>query len=278
MRWIPWFGLLILAVVGASMPARAAQPTQYYLALGDSLAQGVQPSAKGDVETDQGYADDLFAVLHFVKPHLALERLGCPGETSTSMISGGICSYPEGSQLKAALGFLATHQVDLITIDIGANDVDGCVNVGMLSLDPVCVQNGIETAGSNLAYILGALREAAGKKTRIVGMNYYDPFLAAYTTGATGQAVAAESLTAANTFNEVLGSVYHAFAVPVADVAKAFHTNDSTMLPVVNLPANVFFIDTWTWMAAPPPLGPDIHANAAGYAVIALAFGKALGL
>jgi lysophospholipase L1-like esterase len=278
MRRFPLLGLLIVMVVCASTPARAAQATQYYLALGDSLAQGVQPSAKGDLETEQGYADDLFAVLRFVKPHLALEKLGCPGETSGSMISGGICTYEQGSQLKAALAFLATHQVDLITIDIGANDVDGCVNVSTLSLDPACVENGIETAGSNLAYILGALRQAAGKGTRIVGMNYYDPFLAAYSTGATGQAVAAESLTAANTFNELLGSVYRAFGVPVADVAKEFHTNDTSVLSVVDLPANVFFVDTWTWMAAPPPLGPDIHANAAGYVVIAVAFGKALEL
>jgi len=28
----------------------------------------------------------------------------------------------------------------------------------------------------------------------------------------------------------------------------------------------------WTWMCAPAPLGPDIHANTAGYGVIAKAF------
>ena len=46
------------------VPALAHASTQpiYYLALGDSLAIGVQPSANGDVATNQGYADDLFAV------------------------------------------------------------------------------------------------------------------------------------------------------------------------------------------------------------------------
>jgi hypothetical protein len=34
----------------------------------------------------------------------------------------------------------------------------------------------------------------------------------------------------------------------------------------------VFLTLTRTWMAAPAPYGPDIHPNAAGYAVIAGAF------
>jgi lysophospholipase L1-like esterase len=274
---IPWIGLLAVVVLCGSAAAREVPTPHYYLALGDSLAQGVQSSAKGDVETDQGYADDLFAVLHLAKPTLQLEKLGCPGETSGSMIAGGICTYTQGSQLKAAVVFLETHDVDLVTLDIGANDVDGCVTLSPVTLNQTCVEDGIEGAGSNLAYILGVLHAAtAGKSTRIVGMNYYDPFLAAWTQGASGQALATESLTAADTFNEVLGSVYQSFGVPVADVAKAFHTDDFTPLPVVNLPANVFLILTWTWMGAPAPLGPDIHANTAGYAVIAVAFGEKL--
>jgi hypothetical protein len=32
----------------------------------------------------------------------------------------------------------------------------------------------------------------------------------------------------------------------------------------------------WTWECVPPPLGPDIHANTAGYGVIAQAFLDAL--
>jgi hypothetical protein len=57
--------------------------------------------------------------------------------------------------------------------------------------------------------------------------------------------------------------------IPVADVAKAYHISDFTPLPVINLPLNVFLTLTWTWMGAPAPFGPDIHANVAGYAVIA---------
>jgi hypothetical protein len=60
----------------------------------------------------------------------------------------------------------------------------------------------------------------------------------------------------------------------VADVAGAFATTDTTL--VDGRPVNVTRICAWTWMCAPAPLGPDIHANRAGYAVIARAFRERL--
>ena len=78
-------------------PAATAVPVTYYLALGDSLSQGVQPDAAGaSVETGQGYPDQLYAMLHRSQPALRLVKLGCPGETTGSMIHGGICRYPGG--------------------------------------------------------------------------------------------------------------------------------------------------------------------------------------
>src|SRR5262249_12811192 len=77
-------------------PAKAelakVPPATYYLALGDSLAQGVQPNASGvSVMTRDGYPDRVYAVLHASRPGLKLVKLGCPGETTTSMINGGVC-------------------------------------------------------------------------------------------------------------------------------------------------------------------------------------------
>ncbi len=43
------------------------------------------------------------------------------------------------------------------------------------------------------------------------------------------------------------------------------------------VPLNVARICQWTWMCAPPPVGPNIHANAAGYQVIAAAFQQVIG-
>src|SRR5579862_5239328 len=125
----------VAAVTACSGPARSSRPAvrtvpaNYYLALGDSLSQGVQPDAAGtSVETGQGYPDQLYAMLRPSQPTLRLVKLGCPGETTATMIHGGICRYPAGSQLAAAVAFLTAHRghVRLVTIDIGANDPEDC--------------------------------------------------------------------------------------------------------------------------------------------------------
>jgi len=279
-------------LAGAATPAAAAaptgQPARYYLALGDSLAQGVQPatpplppgvSPGQDIETDQGYADDLFAHYSVQFPgNLHLVKLGCPGETTTSMLTGAgsPCTYRQGSQLAAAVAFIRAHRsaVVLITIDIGANNVDGCATSA--GINQACIASGFAAAQSDLPKILGALRAAAGEGTVIAGMNYYDPFLADYLTGAAGQAVATQSVNLDVSFNSLLGASFGTFGIPVADVQTAFSTTDftdtATLPGVGTVPLNVARICEWTWMCAPSPVGPDIHANQVGYQVIAVAF------
>src|ERR1700691_4956937 len=86
-------------------------PATYYLALGDSLSQGVQPDAAGtSVATAQGYPDQLYAVLHRRQTALRMVQLSCPGETTGTMIPGGTCHYSGGSQLAAATAFLTAHR------------------------------------------------------------------------------------------------------------------------------------------------------------------------
>lgn len=281
-----------MTLLGAAVAHAQEEPT-YYLALGDSLAQGVQPSSTGaDVETDQGYVDDLYALLRLRMPELKLAKLGCPAETTTTMIAGGnpLCGY-SGSQLAAAENFLATHKVAVVTLDIGANDIDGCV---VVSADPTkdtidqnCVIRGLTTVLLNMPNIVAALRTTAPASTPIVGMNYYDPFLAAVKLlpGPTGQALAAESLLVLTTgvapglpgLNTILENAYQGAKIPVADVASAYQITNTTEIPFIHLPLNVFLTLTWTWMGAAPPVGPNIHPNAAGYAVIAGAFAEKIG-
>jgi lysophospholipase L1-like esterase len=271
--------LLVLLMLWGSALAHASAGPPYYLALGDSLAQGVQPLGPNgqDIETNQGYVDDLYTLLHSGTPNLILAKLGCPGETTTTMIQGGSICYPVGSsQLAAAVSFLQTHQVALVTLDIGANDIDRCVSLS--GIDWGCVTTALSTVRSDLSQILPELRSAAGPGTLIVAMNYYDPILAAWTLGPGGQLLADESLLAAALFNGVLETTYQAFAIPVVDVAQAFHIYDFAPVPNINLPLNVFLTLSWTWMSAPPPIGPDIHANAAGYAVIAVAFANKIAM
>jgi lysophospholipase L1-like esterase len=191
------------------------------------------------------------------------------------MIHGGICRYAESSQLAAAISFIQTHRITFITIDIGANDIDSCI--AMTGFDLTCFSHALSTVGENLPQILAVLRSAAGPNTPIIGMNYYDPLLAAWTLGPSGQALAYASLQGTTVFNGILQSAYQAFAIPVADVAQAFQIDNFTPIPVVNLPLNVFLTLSWTWMGAAAPLGPNIHPNSLGYAVIAGAFSKKLG-
>ena len=163
---------------------------------------GVQPSPSGGVSTNQGYADDLYAVFRRYVPRLGLAKLGCSGETTATMIEGGVCSYAEGSQLAAALSFLQAHKVSFVTLDIGANDVDHCIS--LTGIHTACFANGLEGIEANLPQILAALRDAAGPDTLIVAMNYYDPFLAAWKLGPSGQALAYASLQATTLFNGIL--------------------------------------------------------------------------
>jgi lysophospholipase L1-like esterase len=239
---------------------------------------GVQPNAAGtSVETNQGYPNQLYAALRLGHPGLRLVKLGCPGETTGTMISGGICSYPQGSQLAAAVSFLRDHpgQVPLITIDIGANDLNPCVVLTSRSALEACVEATLPTVVANLTEIMTDLR-AAGGNVRIIGMTYYVPELAAWPTGPAGQEFATASEQLVVTFNGLLSNVYQQFGARIADGFSAFQSADFTdqvTLPNIGtVPRNAALICKWTWECASAPRGPNEHANAIGYGVIALTF------
>jgi hypothetical protein len=63
--------------------------------------------------------------------------------------------------------------------------------------------------------------------------------------------------------------------VKVAPVGQAFSTSkpltDTTLLDGVQVPGAVAAICQLTWMCAPAPQGPNIHADPAGYSRIAQA-------
>lgn len=262
--------LSALALVAAFASPASATGARYYVSLGDSLSTGYQP---GQGNTDQGYVDVLYASLKARDPALKLVKLGCAGEDSTTLLKGGHCSY-EGasSQLDAARKFLRAHRgtVRYLTIDIGGNDVDGCAVGG--GIDTTCVLRGLGTLAGNLPQITSSLRAAAGPGTRLLAMNYYDPFLAAWLTGSSGQTVAGLSVLLTNGLNGLETTVYTGSGFRVADVATRFATNDfahqETLPGVGQVPRNVFRICTWTYMC----VRNDIHANPTGYQEIAKAF------
>jgi len=255
---------LVLSSGSAAAAAGNAGPV-YYLSLGDSLAAGTQP---GHEFSDQGYADQLAGLLRARMPNLRLVKLGCPGETTTSMIAPDLpyegrsgqnaCHYPHGSQLAEAVSFLRAHQRStvLVTIDLGPNDLFR--------------GGGVPAIAANFPVILAALRDAAGPGVPIVGMNFYDPRLAQVWFDPTHPGdLGALGVEIANAvgFNNFIESLFAAAGDPVADVEAAFATTDTTL--VGTTPRDVVIVCAWTWICTPQQ---DIHANATGYGVIATAF------
>jgi len=278
--------LLTLALTGQALAAPGSSgdhAVMYYLSLGDSLAAGEQPIGDPDdrYRTDDGYADQLYQVARTNYPTLRHVKLGCSGgETTATFIHGGICDYPHGSQLDEAVNFLHAHRkfVAFVTIDIGWNDFPCQDGVS-------CIPEGLARIGTNLPVILDALRDAVGPGVPIVGATLYDPFLAYWLTypgNPAGHDLAILSVAAIGAVNTFVKGFYAAAGMPVADVEGAFVTTSfSPMVPLAGfgmVPLNVATICAYTWVCAPPPLGPNNHATHDGYRAMALAFAAKLGL
>jgi lysophospholipase L1-like esterase len=190
---VPVLALAVLAALAGTAAAKTVKTKagpRYSLALGDSLSQGQQPNLKGVTSnTNEGYADDLYQTELKSVHSLQLVKLGCGGESTQSMITGkgnkfaayNHCHPAGGSQLAAAVKFLKAHhdkgEVPLVTIDIGANDVDNCTTAP----NPVtCAGAGANQIATDVPKILKAIKQAAPKGTKLVGMNLYDPALGGY--------------------------------------------------------------------------------------------------
>jgi lysophospholipase L1-like esterase len=195
------------------------------------------------------------------------------------MLVGGICRYRHGSQLRAAESFLRSHrgQVAFVTISIGGNDVQRCGDAGVIAAG--CAQLALAGLGRTMPRIARRLGRAAGD-VPVVGLTYYNAFLALYLQGPAGQAQALVTVPLAAQFNASLRRTYRAHRIGVADVPRAFSSNElAAVEPVAGLgpqPVAVARICRWTWMCAPAPRGPDIHPNTSGYRVIARELGRVL--
>jgi lysophospholipase L1-like esterase len=260
----------------------------YYVSLGTSLSVGVQPNSSGiTLPTDDGYADELFdrikpvfeaAVAPGAQPReLRLIKLGCPGETLDDMMNGGSCPYLAGSQLEAAIDFISERpaRIHLVTIDMGANDFRDANCIGD-TVNATCITDVSAQIATDLATVLAALNDAADPNTTIIGMNYYNPFLSSWLDDLAGQTLAMESALVVSSVMDMLETTYDTAGIPVADVAAAFASDDfatlvPSSLPAPNdmLPLSVANICDFTYMCDVDPVGPDIHANDAGYSLIA---------
>ncbi len=289
---VPFGALLAVALLAAPVAAAKAPAPKYYLSVGDSLSQGVQPNSTGmSLETNQGYADQLYGVLRGRIKNLKLVKLGCPGDTTTSMLTGKgnaaaakffHCDRTGGSQVTAAQRFLKAHhkkgEVVLVTLDIGANDVDGCTAPGVNVA--TCVATGQNNIKTLTPKILTAIRRSVAKGTKLAAMTLYDPVLGGYfSANPTTRALAAASVGLLKGINATITAANKAGGFLTADVAGVFAAYNEAMVPALgtNIPLNVARVCAWTWACTTPPSGPNIHANKNGYAAISWAFQQVIG-
>ncbi|QNP75499.1 SGNH/GDSL hydrolase family protein [Streptomyces roseirectus] len=262
--------------LAAAQDAASAKDATYYVSLGDSIPAGYQPDV--DKDTRVAYTDQLYAQLKKRTPGLKHIRLGCTGETTKSLISGGVCRYPNAkSQLDAALKAMAQHRgkVALVTISVGANDIKACVS-SFGALDAKCLNKATPAMGRNLAQITGALHKAGTKNTRFVGSTYYNPFLATWLLGPAGQKSAKDSAPLMKAGNAGIAKVFRSTGFQVADLAGAFASDDFAHQVDVpgfgKVPRNVATICKLTWACTKT----DPHPNAAGHKLIAGTFAAVL--
>jgi lysophospholipase L1-like esterase len=249
----------------------------FYLDLGASASVGFQPTPSdphGQL-TNEGYANDIASYEAQRGVTLALTQLGCPGESTATMISGDdSCYRGVGSQLSDAVYVLQSHQNEegFVTIDLGFNDLHPCLlNEPLIQS---CVGENIQELDVQLPYILGVLKAAAGPHVSFVGVGHYDPYVADAIHGLSGQEFANRSKGVVGRLNATLASIYAGAGIPMASVISYFDSPSRARVHVAGLgdvSSNVLQVCNLTWMCARSPYGPNLHPNVLGYSAIAAA-------
>jgi lysophospholipase L1-like esterase len=230
----------VAAVLMPGVPASAGSVTGpaangTYLALGDSVAFGyvppdaVPPPNYLSAHSLAGYPEDVAQALR-----IRVWNASCPGETTASMLTTGVVSngcenspasptgyrtlFPlhvqyQGTQMEYALKYLAVHQhTQLVTIDIGANDVflcqettaDHCTSQAEL-------QAVLQQIAANLTAIYTQIRDVANYQGPLVALTYYS---LSYSDPA--------QVAGTKLLDSVIASVTKAFGGQVADGFAAF--------------------------------------------------------
>jgi len=268
------FLLLIMLLVAMNLAVLAPQygladrvlgRPHYYVALGDSITFGFQPT----LNFTHGYADDVFAGLRKANvTHLV--NFACLGESTGSMLDGS-CPYRNilkqaysGTQLNTAVAFLDEHrgQINPVTLSIGGNDVLPSIVSCRSFPDP---QRALEVMDEHLTTpntgilprLTAALEVAPGERGGdLVLLTYYNPYAAS----------CPDSVTFIHQLNDHLARDAAQFRIPIVDVYSAFGGD-------ANMASNVCQL-TWYCEAR---YNHDIHPTTAGYQRIAAAVAGVLG-
>ena len=204
----------------------------YFLVIGDGNAKGYDPL---QVDDTYSYARKVYAKIKAAQPNVQMVNLACKGETTTTFLYGGKCSYSAGSQYQQALQFLSSHpfQVRFISLNLGGWDVYKCISMKNQTQDQMCVVGGIAAVAANYGIILGGLRLAA-LTSRIVVNTAYDAYTLALLLG-TPEAINQhnQAVTMFKTLNLSIKSAAALNGARVADMFSAMTPEDTS--PVVTL-------------------------------------------
>jgi lysophospholipase L1-like esterase len=217
--------VLVVGVTATSLgtPVASAarnRPTRYYVALGDSIAQGYENGTGGP-----GYTRTVAKKARMISVNFA-----CGGLTTTTILTGTGChlpaidagpAYPTTSQAAAAVAFIRAHrgEVGLISVQIGGAEGAGC----SFAPDPAtCISaSGIR---ANITTLAQQLRAAAGPNVPLVGVTYFNPYLADW-LDPTDRAGAIRTIGITRSiFNPTLTAAYAAAGGRIADVTAAAGT------------------------------------------------------
>ena len=238
-------------------------PQSYYLALGDSMAYGFQPTRKPGASPalfDTGYVDVFAARLRTLSPKIQVVNYGCPGESTVTFVRGGCPGLADGfklhhpfrgPQLEAVKSFLKAHpgQVSPITLTLWGGDL------APLSAQGKRAPKAIAAFGSRFAAILKQLR-AAAPTAEIIVSGAWDP--------------EADRLTQTE-------PLYRSVDAAIERAAAASRVRVANMFAALNGPGNVKSqkarLCTLTFSCSKD----DPHPTNAGYRAMANAFFAASG-
>lgn len=289
-------------------PPAAPSVGNQYLALGDSIAYGYQAAKFAseypsiDPSTFKGYVDGFGHWLQTnVNPALTVVNDGCPGETTTSLISGfnpsaGLCGKGSGfpyaflhhnygignSQLQDAISVLqaSPSTTTPVTLDIGANDLldflQQTCGFGTASYSPSCVSSGMSAKfaqiTSNISSILDQLQAAAPNANYMV-MGLYNPYPGALTVGSISGDQAVAQLN--SQIKQVAVSHGARFVDPLPVFNPTISTGGAETGDVPTICALTGMCPGGTYN--PASASADIHPSDKGYAALASLFESASG-
>jgi lysophospholipase L1-like esterase len=241
-----------------------------YMALGDSLTFGYQqakynallPAGEPAKAFKTGFVDVFSKRLKKARGRVITSNLGCPGETTDSLLGLAPCPYHPpfplhvaypGSQMAAALAIAGRkNKPNVITVDIGNNDllatVNGCnANPAPYPSPTFCIlaraPDTFAHVIANQTTILTQLR-AAAPKAKIVNIGVYNPLTP--TLGVSSDVLA-------RNLNGQLLALSTSLGAKFADPMNVFNPSGDNEIP--------------TLCALTAVCGPlkDIHPTDAGY-------------